>query len=693
MAVLLFIVHRVPLYGVETDLFGEYIPAVRALLAGAPTAAPYEFKGPGYPLLLALSTAAALGDAWLGARILNLVAALAGAGFAFMVVRRAAGDTAALFVLAALCANPLYVQSTIEAGTDLPTFALGMAATHFVLTAAGPRRAALAGLLTGLAILCRYNAAALVPAGLVALALSRERSAPLWRLVAAYAFGLALPLLPWLVINRRISGGAFSNRNYANLAFELYGGDMRWDRFWEEVAPRFRSYADVLLYDPGRALLHWLRNLGTRWLLDLRQLVPVWIGVAAAIGALVHARRAGGRAGLLAHFGFPYATLALVFYAPRFFLYLVPFYLGSAALAFFPRRRVGAPLGRGLAIAGAVAVVASAVLAGRETVALLRDPPVEVVEAGRVLSAVARPGDRVLARKPQVAWFANMEYEPMPQVETVRELIAAARASGARYMNVSGIEGSLRPQFRLLSETDVELPGLTRLARDVSDPGHHFTLYRVEAAGPADAVFADSLVVALMALSARDPARGDVQAYVGALLLDEGRLAEALVTLDRAVALDPGAVQPRAFRAAALFDLGRFDEAASDCEQVIAALARPPAALHLLLGYVRIRQQRLDDAQASFAAAAQMEPATVSTQILLGASLLAGGRIEEGRAAMDRAVRLAPALAPLREAALEWARAGDRAGLVNLIERTRLSVARGESVESMLDPARPEGGK
>ena len=112
MAYALFVVHRVPLYGVETDLFGEYIPAARALLAGAPTAAPYEFKGPGYPLLLALSTAAALGDAWLGARILNLVAALAGAFFTYVVVRRAAGEAAALFVLAALCANPLYVRST-----------------------------------------------------------------------------------------------------------------------------------------------------------------------------------------------------------------------------------------------------------------------------------------------------------------------------------------------------------------------------------------------------------------------------------------------------------------------------------------------------------------------------------------------------------------------------------------------------
>src|SRR5688572_9471223 len=98
MAVILLVFHRVPLYGVETDLFGEYIPAARALLSGQLTAAQYEFKGPGYPALLALFTGLAFGDAWLGARLLNLAGALAGAWFTFLLARRAVGDTPALFV-------------------------------------------------------------------------------------------------------------------------------------------------------------------------------------------------------------------------------------------------------------------------------------------------------------------------------------------------------------------------------------------------------------------------------------------------------------------------------------------------------------------------------------------------------------------------------------------------------------------
>ena len=45
--------HPTPLYFVETDLLGEYIPAARALAAGSLAPAHLSYHGPGYPLLLA----------------------------------------------------------------------------------------------------------------------------------------------------------------------------------------------------------------------------------------------------------------------------------------------------------------------------------------------------------------------------------------------------------------------------------------------------------------------------------------------------------------------------------------------------------------------------------------------------------------------------------------------------------------
>jgi tetratricopeptide (TPR) repeat protein len=416
------------------------------------------------------------------------------------------------------------------------------------------------------------------------------------------------------------------------------------------------------------------------------------MGAAAALGALLHVRRAGRGAGLLVPFVLAYATLALVFYTPRFFLVLVPFYLLAAALAFFPR--VGArtaPWRRALPVAAGLAVAASAVFAGREVVALLKDTPVEVVKAGRVLRAGVRPGDKLVARKPQVAYFAGMTFVPMPQVETLRELLASARDAGATHLNLSGIELSLRPQFRLLGETDVALPGYTRIARDLSDAEHPFILYRIEPASPADSAFGDSLAVALLDLAARFPLSVEAQAYVGALLLDEGRTADALACLDRAVAIDPRAVQPRAFRAPALYEAGRLDEAARDCEFVIAALARPPAAFHLLLGAVRVQEGRWEEARASFASAAAGEPAHLHARLALATALLALGRDDEARAELAQAERLEPAAAAIGAVALDFAARGDRVGLARLAVRILGGFGTMEAILGLDGPATVAG--
>src|SRR5689334_2509142 len=82
VAVSLF-AHPTPLYFVETDLLGEYIPAAREWLAGHVDLGHYAYKGPGYPLLLALFGLFTHADFWLAARIVSPLAAGTAAWFAF----------------------------------------------------------------------------------------------------------------------------------------------------------------------------------------------------------------------------------------------------------------------------------------------------------------------------------------------------------------------------------------------------------------------------------------------------------------------------------------------------------------------------------------------------------------------------------------------------------------------------------
>jgi tetratricopeptide (TPR) repeat protein len=672
LAWVVLFVHGTPLYGVETDLFGEAVPAARALLAQHVDATNFLYKGPGYPALLAGFAALFRGDFWLAARVLNLVAAVLGAWAAWRMLRRTLGPARACFATLALCANPVYVQAAVEAGTDAPTFALAMAATALVLDAPGVAAAALAGALAAAATLCRYNAAFLLPAAVLVLVAWPAPGRRRWPAALAFAAAAALVLGPWLAWNRHLHGTAFANSNYANLAFELYGNGMPWDRFWSNVAPNFHSFADVVCFDPRGAALHVGRNLATHWLLDLKSLMPVWLGAAAFAGALLHVRGIGRRLPWLVFYALCYATLAFVYYSARYFVYLLPFYLGAAALLVFPApawARRAAPVRLALA---ALAVGMLAVGTGRAVAALLAEAPTEMRIAAAFLREVSQPGDRVLARKPQVAYFAGMEYEPLPDVESVRDLIADARRLDARYLFLSGIEFTLRPQLRILVERDLHLPGLTPLHQSLLDPKHYGTVFRIEPASPADAAFDDSLVAGLdrvAPLAGGDP---EQLAYFGGLYASESRWDKSLACLDRAIALDPRTLSAYRARAIVYAQLGRLDECAADCEHFLMHSQRPPAATIMLLGSVRVRQGNVAEALRMYELAAHWDPARAGVQLALGAMRLATGDRAGGDDAFGRTVQLDARLAPVCAKARERAAHGDTAFLLHLAEATRL---------------------
>src|SRR6185503_18492828 len=134
--------------------------------------------------------------------------------------------------LAGLLLNPVHLQAAIETGSDMPSFALAIASTFLLL--AGRSRRALAGA-GGLAVITRYNTAFLLIAAPLVLLARRD----LARGLAAYAAGAALPLGAWLVLNTVLSGSPFANRNYANVAYEIYGQGASWDDFSSHAMSRF----------------------------------------------------------------------------------------------------------------------------------------------------------------------------------------------------------------------------------------------------------------------------------------------------------------------------------------------------------------------------------------------------------------------------------------------------------------------
>ncbi len=146
----------------------------------------------------------------------------------------------------------------------------------------------------------------------------------------------------------------------------------------------------------------------------------------------------------------------------------------------------------------------------------------------------------------------------------------------------------------------------------------------------------------------------------GAALLGEGRAAEALELLDRALAADPALPGAHANRALALLDLGRSDEALAAATE---AARRDPelASAWQTRGAILARAGRMQEAAESFRRAAELRPGDPLAWSSLARALGETGRYAEAAAAGRRAQ--AAGASGMAALVAEWeTAAGDPAG-------------------------------
>ena len=691
--------HTTPSYGSETDLIGDLIPAARALRSGKLIAENFLFKGPGYPAILAVIGGAMGGDDWLAARWLNVLSAVVGAWFAFRIASRFLSGWAAVFVMLGLFASPAWLRAAVESGSDMPAFAIAIVTTWIVLSQSTRSAWLIAGALAGIAYLTRYNTVAVVPAAVVtAFAASRGprdgagehvAPSPMW-LIACYAAAFGAIVGGWTIVGGALATGVLQNRNYLNNAFEFYGRGMLWDNYWTTAAQRFHSFYDVLHFDPSRAALAVARNAGTHWWSDIREVLPLWLGIPAVLGMLAAWPRRRGALAVGAHFLFAYLVLTSVFYAARFSLYLAPFYLmGVAALLFHTpqwpwrgrvphrlrvlrsklatgstKRKGGgaiaapakAPRPSPLLVQelrwalGALLLLTSGWVAARGVRTMLASAPFETRDAGRALRRFATPGARLMARKPHAAFFAGMEYVPVPQVESLSELIDFATAQHTGYLMFTGLEATMRGQFLLLADSGVVVPGLAQIARRTYPKGHFYNLYRFTGEPIEPDGFARALIERAAVYASRNPRNPLIQSYVGRLLFDYGLPNEALRFLEQSIQLDPASAQTAGLMAFCAFETGHDARAAEAAEHAI-SVAPVNASVHAIVGVARASEARWAEAQQVFQQASALEPTEPRPLLQLALAAFVAGDAPTARRALDRSVELAPELAEFRERA------------------------------------------
>ncbi len=463
--------HRIGAFDVESDFYGGYAQAANAMRQGhllneaGRLPAVFGFVGPLYPALLALG-GLAFGDLFTAAELLSAVACVAAVACWFLLLRRRASTGLALVIVLLLAANPLLFRYGYSATTDTTALAFQSAALLVLFTRQGRAAAAAAGLLAGLAFLTRYTSVYLVPAGLVALFAGATLHARRGPAAMGFVLGFLALVAPWQIYGR-LHGAEVQFHQL--LAFDVYANarGMNWDTFLAQVWPRFEhAPLSVLTSDPGAVVKRLLFNVGDHLRLDGRLLLGQPVAALALLAPLLALldRRLLALAPLGMAGAWAFVALIPAAHNERYSLMVLPFYLLLAGASLTVRPWPGA---RGIALSATRVLAVGAVVtlcvqaSIREQVDVLEQQPLETLACAERLRALARPDDRVIARKPNLAFHAGAGAVYFPAIDSLSGLARYARETGARWLYASPAEVQLRPAVAYLLDSSATIPGLT----------------------------------------------------------------------------------------------------------------------------------------------------------------------------------------------------------------------------------------
>jgi hypothetical protein len=538
--------HRIGDIFAETDFYGGYAEGARALIHGRIDPSRYGVVGPGYEWALALF-GALIPNLFVAAELISAAAMATGLLLWTHLFSRRASPRLAMFVALFLAVNPTFFRYGYSVTNDALAFALQAGAMTALLVGSELGSATFAGALAGLAFLTRYNALVLLPVGIVALLAGGTPRTGRGRGTMGFLAGFVAVTTPWIAYSLA-HGQHFQLQFHHNIAYDVFARSrgIAWDEYQRVLQPQFKSLADVIARDPGAVFRRELFNVWDHLRLDAR----VVLGLPVAWCALAGLPFAWADGVLRRLWPVPLAaalfflSLVPVFHSARYSIPLLPCYLLLAAAPFASDRltlpsmpAMGPWLRAALVQAPLLLTLRSTVIETRRAIDQL---PVEVLDCAQTLRAEKHPGDRIICRKPQIAFHSGVEAVAFPFTRTLPELAAVAREKGARWLYFSWPEAEMRPAYWYLLDTTATVPGLTIRRATAPRPA---VLYEIGPGfGTEPAWLANDTLRTWHIMRARlrvNAADARALFVIGGIEFDHGDYASAHEHLSRAVAAGP----------------------------------------------------------------------------------------------------------------------------------------------------------
>ncbi len=486
--------HEMGGYAVETDFYGAFAPGAEALLQGRVELDPGY--GPGYEIVL-IAFYWITGDMFAAGKIISILSAVWMCWIVYKLIKKVFDSRLAFFTILPLAF--VILPWAVVASTDV--FFAGLAAASLYLLIKDQKiefkHLMGSGLLTGFIYITRPNGAALFPAVAVILLLINPDHLPLAKRVKSFAifFGFAaLIMIPWLATNQLVNENAFHSDSHLIIASHFYSRpgvtnaeDMA------KMSGQFSSLADVVFYDFKHFVLHYFGNLYRHFRDVLLHSITLPAGLFVLPGWLLLFRRLNKWQ--MAFISFPlfgFLLLCLVHYEPRYYLFIIAFFVFGTAYFFFGEPNPS-PKFRSLEFGEgwqgvewyrflnfgvyAAAIVMLGFASVKELKAVVTTEPLELQLAAQTLKQHVQKGEIIIARKPHLGYLSGLKTIYFPEAQTVDELIAFAKARNAKYLLYGEIESARRPQLQSLLAGANSHHELEEIYRSAQPP---MVVYRID---------------------------------------------------------------------------------------------------------------------------------------------------------------------------------------------------------------------
>jgi len=485
--------------GTESDFYGDLVIAAQRMWAGDFSVTNYPFKGPLTSLCLVglYAIVSPLGGDWYRCGVtLNVVCAALFLIVLYRILLRTFNRAVAVCTTVGVSLVFEFFLHAHKASSDLLFLLLCYLALER-LTARGwtLRRLALAGALSGLAYLTRYNGLILPVVGVLILLLVDLDRRPWRRRLQGAVIYLAIFVVvvaPWYAVNFAETGRPLATRNLQNIFVEeIYGppdaADADPDRPDSLIGLVRRAPLKVAARYVANVKDHLFREL--HYSLEGNWTVLLILGLGRMLVFPPRRRH-------WAFFVLPltyFLAMCSVYYQPRFGFsswagWIAVGFVALAGDGVDRRGRLGERLYRlvagpvdrlrarlprhtGYVVLAAVALllfsyqISDLFLAERF---YLERRPLFVLDLAPQLKRLAAGDDeaRVLARKPHLAHYAELPYVQYPRELTgPTDFVAFAATREARFVVYSEIERNQYPESRFLGELS-RYAGVTRAYED-----------------------------------------------------------------------------------------------------------------------------------------------------------------------------------------------------------------------------------